>query len=119
MVNPLNNLHAQLTEIAARYDTDTAKLSVHFGLKAQLFIDAKRSEDVREVLARIAADADALRAELPERKLGIAKSRGYRVWNVHDDSGYCVGKRGAMTIELTEEENFGVLRGDAVSLPRR
>ncbi len=117
MTNPLQNLHSQLAEIAARYATDAAEISVHFGLKAQLFIDAKRGDDVREVLGRIAADA--LREELPGRKLGIAKRRGYRVWNLRDDSGYCVGKRAAMTIKLTEAENFGVGQGYACSLPQR
>lgn len=119
MANPLKNLHAQLVEIAARYATDVAKVSVHFGLKAQLLIDAKRGEDVREVLDRFIVAAGALRAELPGRKLGIAKSRGYRVWNLRDDSGYCVGKRAAVTIEMTEDEYFGVLSGYAASLPSR
>ena len=116
--NPLASLHSQLVEIADRYATDTVKVTVYFGSKAQLLIDAKRVGDVREVLDRFIVAAGALRAELPGRKLGIAKSHGYRVWNLHDDSGYCVGKRAAVTIEMTEDEYFGVLSGYAASLPR-
>lgn len=116
--NPLADLHTTLTGIAARYNAGAAKVTVYFGRNAFLLITARKAVDVRETLNQIIADADALGAELPGRTLGISVRRSFRIWNTHDDSGYCTGKRAQVTITMTEDEHNGVLRGSAACLPR-
>lgn len=112
----LTNLHAILTALATEYTTEHATVRVYYGAKAQLYITGTHGEHVRAILERMIAEADDLRAKLPGRALGIAKHRGYRIWNTHDDTGLCDGKRAAVTIELTEAEDFDVLRGAVASL---